>query len=221
VDGVIEDAGRADAGAFLARLLRLDARAFVRLRPVEPEVAEIWAMLPFQVLVARRLRTPIESDITVTASELMRTLSDPAAPVPDRRDQAWRWPLPPSAGTAVEKLPEAEVARVAAAASRTLRQAVSTGVGGRPVGERLVRDALLDHVPIVVTAGPDTRIDVPQRLVQGVVRMGFLRVTSPQRPDAVASGNALVTVRLSGSWIGLDASYGCGWYRPGISLSLR
>jgi hypothetical protein len=221
VDGVIDEAARADAGAFLARLLRLDAGAVVRLRPVEAEVAEIWAMLPFRVLVVRRLRTHVDSDITVTGRDLLRTLSDPASPAPDRRDQAWRWPLPPPAGRAVEKLPEVEVARVAAAASRTLREATTSGVGGRAVGERALRDALLDHVPIVVTAGPDIRIDVPQRLVQGVVRMGFLRVTSPQRPDAVASSNAFVTVRLAGSWIGLDASYGCGWYRPGSSLRLR
>jgi hypothetical protein len=220
VDRVIAEAARADAGAFLARLLRLDQGAVVRLRPRAPGVVQMWAMLPFRTLVMRRLPTPVEADITVAAAELMRFLQG-QAPAPRRRDEEWRWPLPPLPGQAIEKLPAAEVARVAAAASQTLREAATSGVGGRPVGERVIRDALLDHVPIVVTSADGVRVDVPQRLVQAVVRMGFLGVTSPERPHAVASSNALVTVRLSASWIGLDASYGCAWYRPGSSLSLR
>ncbi len=74
----------------------------------------------------------------------------------------------------VESLPATELARVAAAASETLRTAAEKGVGGRAVGERVVRDALLDHVAIVVTAADGERVEVPQRLVQAVVRMGFL-----------------------------------------------
>ena len=62
---VIGPAGRADAGAFLARLLKLDPHALVRLRPVGGGVAEMWAMLPFSVLAVRRVRTPLDADSTV------------------------------------------------------------------------------------------------------------------------------------------------------------
>jgi hypothetical protein len=55
---------------------------------------------------------------------------------------------------------------------------------------------------------------VPQRLVQAVVRMGFLGYTSTDPPESVTFGDNLVTVRLAAGWIGLDASYGCAWYHP-------
>jgi len=216
---VIGEAGRADAGAFLARLLRLDPNAVVRLRPAGRDRAEIWAMLPFGVLVTRILATAIDSDATVAAAALIDALADPAAAV-RRRDAAWRWPLPPSRGRVVETVPAEEVARVAAAASQTLRTASEQGVGGRMVGERVVRDALLDHVPIVVTGPTGERADVPQRLVQAVVRMGFLGPAAAGPSGSVTFGDNLVTVRLAAAWICLDASYGSAWYRPTSPLQL-
>jgi hypothetical protein len=72
-----------------------------------------------------------------------------------------------------------------------------------------VRDALLDHVPIVVEAGAD-RVEVPQRLVQAVVRMGFIR------PEG------RVVVRRAGAWVGLAGEFGAAWHRPiGESLNLH
>jgi hypothetical protein len=213
---VIGPAGRADAGAFLARLLKLDPHALVRLRPVGGGVAEMWAMLPFSVLAVRRVRTPLDADSTVGAAELLDTLGDDFPPSIRRRDEAWRWPLPPGRGEAVERIPATEIAAVAQAASRTLRVAVAEGVGGRRLGERMVRDALLDHVAIVAT-GADLRVEVPQRLVQAVVRMGFVRtLVEPDQniEDRVTQSESIVTVRSVGGWIGLDGSYGSAWYRP-------
>ncbi len=106
-------------------------------------------MLPFRVLVTRPLAAPVETDVTVSAAELLAHLGSETDP--RRRDEAWRWPLPPSRTRVVEEIPAREVAHLAAAASRTLRTAAAEGVAGRAVGERIVRDALLDHVPIVVT----------------------------------------------------------------------
>jgi hypothetical protein len=48
---------------------------------------------------------------------------------------------------------------------------------------------------------------VPQRLVQALVRMGFL-------------GAAEVTVVTAGPWTGLAGSYGTAWFRT-PSLSVR
>ena len=79
------------------------------------------------------------------------------------------------------------------------------GLGGRAVGSRVLRDALLDHVAITATDGDQT-VEVPQRLVQAVARMGF----------AGADDDAGVRVLAGGAWIGLAAAYGVAWWRrPG------
>jgi hypothetical protein len=226
---VISPAGRADAGAYLARLVRLDPAALVRLRPVASGVAQLWAMLPFGVLVVRRVPADDATDVTVAAAELLATLSDDRSvavgsgsggsggtgPVePRRRDEAWRWALPPARSEIVERIPAAAITAVARAASRTLRAAVAEGVGGRRVGERIVRDALLDHVAIVATGQAGVRAEVPQRLVQALVRMGFVQDID----DLVTESERSVTVRSVGGWVGLDGSYGSAWYRPSSPL---
>lgn len=208
--GVIPEPARADTGAFLARLLRLDGAAVVRLVP-GPLHAAIWAHVPFGVLVVRGLPSIGGRDVTVRASELLDVLRDDDGTMPASRDHAWRWLLPPSTGRRLEEIPAAEVHRVAAAAAETARTALDEGVGGRAVGSRRVRDALLDHVPIVVETA-DGRVDVPQRLVQAVIRMNF--VGGPDGPP--------VAVRKAGPWIGLVGAHGAGWYRPvGESLNLQ
>jgi hypothetical protein len=227
VDGrvVTDAAGRADAGAFLVRLVRLDRAAVVRLRPAG-DATELWAMLPFEVLATRQLRWRVPSDVTVSAADLLEALeagatqSDPShLDGLRRRDTEWRWALPPGRGNEVERIPAVELIRVAAAASRTLRQAVTEGLGGRAVGERMLRDALLDHVAITVDGTAGERIEIPVRVVQGVVRMGFLgQVASGSK---VTTGDDFVTVRLATGWTGVDASYGSVWYRPSYPLRFR
>jgi hypothetical protein len=264
---IIGEGGRGDAGAFLARLLRMDPTALVRVRsarlpPGPAGLAEMWAMLPFGVLVMRLVGSSGTAvpDITVAAKELLDSLNRPGphgpgldrpgldrpgldrpgldrpgldrpgldrpgldgpGEQPRRRDEAWRWPLPSSNGRVIETIPEAEVERLAAAASRTLRQASAQGLGGgRRVGERVIRDALLDHVPIVVSGPEGDRIDVPQRLVQAVVRMGFLRTSSRAPETHLTQGDISITVRLAGYWICLDCSYGSAWYLPVSPLRL-
>jgi hypothetical protein len=101
----------------------------------------------------------------------------------------------------VERLPVEELRRVAAAAAGTLRDATANGVGGQPVGERALRDALLDHVAIVVTTDTTQRIEISQRLIQGVTRMGFLG----GQPSSEASDSSDVHVQLAGRWVGLAA----------------
>jgi hypothetical protein len=112
---------------------------------------------------------------------------------------------------AVEAVSGADIWRVADAAEVTLRDAMTHGIGGRTAGERVVREALLDHVPIKVTSPTGERVEVSQRLVQALVRMNFLA-----RP-----GEGLVTVRVIGGWIGLSATYGSCWHRPTSSLLLN
>jgi hypothetical protein len=213
-----------DATAFLARLLRLDETAYVRLRTAGAGtgLVALWARLPWGVLVTRTVAAAVGQDATVRAADLLAGLTqstltaptglparDGSAWLPARHDSAWRWPLPPGRSRVVERLPAAEVHRVAVAAAGTVRTAATAGIGGRPVGSRALRDALLDHVPIVVTA-EGRRIEVPQRLVQAVVRMGFLGPSS----GAQSAAGKLVLVNVDGRWVGLAADFGTAWHLP-------
>lgn len=231
--------GIADAGAFLARLARLDPSAVVRLRSAgSTGRTTLWARLPWTVLVSRTVAGGGPGDATVSAALLLAELERAGTGLPPRRDPDWRWPLPGSAGRLVETMAGAEVRRIAAAAAGALRSAADHGVAGRAVGQRAVRDALLDHVAVVVTesgAGqPPTltaagvRIEVSQRLVQGVVRMGFLGPAEPFPSDRVESDRVesdrvesdRVQVRVAGRWTGLSAPYGAAWSLDSSQLSI-
>ncbi|MFY1703900.1 hypothetical protein ACN28G_19555 [Micromonospora sp. WMMA1923] len=199
--------GTTDAGAFLARLVRLAPDAVVRLRSdASAGRTAIWARLPWNVLVVRTVTGPGPGDATVSAGELLAVLDGDGATLPGRRDAQWRWPLPPPASRPVETVPVAEVRRIAAAAAGALRSAAEHGVAGRAVGQRAVRDALLDHVPVLVSPDDSTaeRVEVNQRLIQAVVRMGFLG-----RADADAPTD--VGVRVAGRWVALVGPFGAAW----------
>ncbi|RLP93389.1 hypothetical protein EAD89_06170 [Micromonospora sp. BL4] len=216
--------GVADAGAFLARLVRLDPVAPVRLRPAGAagRVA-LWARLPWQVLVVRTVDggpgDGASTDVTVAAPELLAELERGGSALPARRDAQWRWPLPPARSRPVEALPAAELRRIAGAAAGTLRSASEHGVAGRAVGQRALRDALLDHVAVLVTPDdpPGPPVEVPQRLVQGLIRMGFL---GPADGPAGAPAEAAVQVRVAGRWVGLVGPYGAAWLQKATDLAV-
>jgi hypothetical protein len=175
------------------------------LRPAADGAVALWSRLPWGVLVCRGIPAKLGLDRTVAAVDLVASVD---GPIPASRDTDWRWSLPAIPGTLVEKIPAADVLRVGAAAARTLRTASAEGVGGRPVGSRMLRDALLDHEPIVVTTEGGRRIPVSQRLVQAVIRMGF-----------VGEGQGdFVDVRISGPWTALACAYGSAWHRVAGSL---
>ena len=194
--------GVADAGAFLARLTRLDPGAPVRLRAGAGRTA-LWARLPWDVLVTREVAGGGPEDATVSAAELLAVLAKGGDGLPERRDAQWRWPLPPARSETVESVSGAELRRLAAAAAGTLREVEAGGLAGRAIGRRAVRDALLDHVALVVLRPGGEPIEVPQRLVQAVSRMGFLGPDDVDGPEA--------RVRLAGRWVGLSAPYGVAW----------
>lgn len=187
-----------NAEVFLARLTRLDAQALVRLRP-SGAGAGLYAMLPWGTLVCREIAGTFAEDVTVRAEDALNRAFGA------RRDRDWRWQLPPTAPARVELLPASLVRRLADAAAATLREASESGVDGKPVGVRALREALLDHVAVYVTSTVDGKVvEVPQRLIQAVVRMGFLPVNDIGE----------VAVLSAGSWIGLATVSGTAWYRP-------
>jgi hypothetical protein len=204
--------GVPDAGAFLARLVRLDPGAPVRLRSGGSGRTALWARLPWDVLVTREVSGPGPGDVTVSAADLLDVLGRGAGELPARRDAQWRWPLPPSGGVAVEAVATSELTRLATAAAGTLREVTAGGLGGRAVGGRAVRDALLDHVALVVTPEGGHPVEVPQRLVQALSRMGFLGAADVDGPHA--------RVRVAGRWVGVSAPYGVAWLQPVHELTV-
>ena len=200
--------GVTDARAFVARVARLDAGAVVRLRPAGDDRVTLWSHLPWDVLVSRGVPGHVDGDHTVLARELLTCLD---ADLPTLRDSEWRWSIPGGPGVVVERIPGADIRRVGEAAAATLRTAAAEGVGGRAVGSRVLRDALLDHVPIVVTTAAGERVEIPQRLVQAVVRMGF---TMSDR----AGARDFVDVRKFGPWTALACAYGSAWHRAAKTL---
>ncbi|BCB87328.1 hypothetical protein [Phytohabitans suffuscus] len=208
-----------DAAAFLARLTRLDPGAVVRLKGAGEHVA-LWARLPWAVLVTRTVKGVGPDDATVSAADLLAEVDRGGGTLPGRRDQQWRWPLPPAGARVVETVPAAEVHRIAAAAAGTLRTASTEGVGGRPVGQRALRDALLDHVAILVTDG-ESRVEVPQRLIQAVVRMGFLGRSAPPTGEVGPVQVGEVRIQAIGRWVGLAAPYGVAWLLPVSQFAVR
>jgi hypothetical protein len=204
--------GVPDAGAFLARLTRLDRSLPVRLRSGSAGRTALWTRLPWGVLVTRDVSGPGPGDVTVSAADLLSVLAAGATDLPARRDADWRWPLPPVRVQAVESVASAELSRLAAAAAGTLREVTAGGLAGRAVGQRAVRDALLDHVALVVTPSEGDAVEVPQRLVQAVSRMGFLGPADVDSPST--------RVCVAGRWVGLSAPYGVAWLQSVQNLTV-
>jgi hypothetical protein len=177
-----------------------------------PARTALWAHLPWNVLVTREVAGPGPGDATVGAAELLAVLADHGDTLPERRDAQWRWPLPPSGGRVVESVAAAELSRLATAAAGTLREVTAGGLSGRAVGQRAVRDALLDHVALVVTPAGERPVEVPQRLVQAVSRMGFLGPAGVEGPET--------RVCLAGRWVGLSAPYGVAWLQSVKDLTV-
>jgi hypothetical protein len=78
----------------------------------------------------------------------------------------------------------------------------------------VLRDALLDHVALLVTAPDGDRVEVSQRLVQAVVRMGFLGPAGP-------AGDRPAQVGLAGRWVAISGPFGVAWLPPVNNLTVR
>lgn len=193
---VPDPAERDDLGAFVARSVRLDQQAVVRLRGRPDGLVDAWVATPFDVLATRTVRGEVRpSDITVSGNELLAALAivggERLDPGP-ARDLMWRAALPPSVGwQVVDDLPVHVVADLADRGVEVARR--------NPGPRGSAPTSLLDqHVLTVTGAGLDVR--VPMRCLFALSGMGFL-ATSEE-----ASGSIRVTA--TDSWLRLDARYG-------------
>ena len=195
---VLGDPGdREDAGAFVARVARMDGQALVRLRnsptasPDTPPRVQLWATTPFDSLVTRSIAgTVTPSDVTVHAANLLPGLAvarseivDPGPPV----DALWRTQLPPLGGwSVVDVVPAAVIADLSATGATAAQSAVSP-VGGTST-------ALLDQTVLTVS-GAGYTVSVPMRCLFALSGMGF-------------AGDGDVTVYATDAWLRLDARFG-------------
>lgn len=183
---------RGDLGAFIGRVVRLDAVATVRLRAAGG-VVTAWASTPFDVLATRSVHGTLDpGDVTTPASSLLTALSVERAGVVDPgAGGLWQGELPPVEGwAAVDTVPAAEIEQLTERGLTVARE--NAGPMGPPA-------SLLDQTVLTVTAGDGApAVKVPMRCLFALSGMGF-----------VAGGpDDSVRVSSTGSWLRLDARYG-------------
>jgi hypothetical protein len=186
---------RDDLGAFVARAVRLDGQAVVRLRNRESDKIDAWVATPFDVLATRTVLGRVEpADVTVSGNELLAALAvsrgdrvDPGRVL----DLQWRSALPPQAHwQVVESLPAKVVTDLADRGLELAR--ANTGPHGTPPA------SLLDQTVLTVT-GDGLEVKIPLRCLFAMSGMGFL---------TGADTNEHVRVTATDAWLRIDARFG-------------
>jgi len=186
---------RSDLGAFVGRVVRLDAVATVRLRAAGG-IVTAWASTPFDVLATRSVhgtlgREGAGTDLTVPARALLTALTVDRGDVVDPGAGGfWAGELPPTDGWArVDVVPAAEVEQVTERGLTLARE--NAGPLGPPA-------SLLDQTVLTVRGEGGPAVKVPMRCLFALSGMGFV---SGEDGDAVR-------VSATGSWLRLDARFG-------------
>jgi hypothetical protein len=192
-----DPAERDDLGVFVARAVRLDGQAAVRLRNRHSGGAdrvEAWVATPFDALVTRTVSGKMHPpDITVFGNELLAGLTvmrgDRVDPGP-ARDILWRSALPPVEGwLPVDALPAPVVSDLADRGIAVARE--NTGPQGTPPASLLDQDVL-------TVSGSGLDVKVPLRCLFAMSGMGFLGQGDAEQ----------VRISATDSWLRMDARYG-------------
>lgn len=198
------DAHRKDLATFVEHAMRLDDAAVIRLRARPDGLLTAWVATGFDVLACRVVAGRVRpEDMSVAADALARGLSamdasgyvDPGFPM----DSAWRGALPPESGfTHLDDVPARVLLDLAQRGARVAKE--HSGSHGPPV-------SLLDQEVIQVSSG-DASVGLPMRCVFALTAMGFL----PQSPEGT---DEIIRVRLSPTWLRIDARFGSVYRRRG------
>lgn len=197
---------RDDLGVFLARAVRLDGQALVRLRG-ELGRLQAWVDTPFDALVTRSMHGAVRpDDLTVTGTDLLAAVAkiDGTMVDPGRaQDVLWRCALPPERGwQEIDQVP-AEVLADLTDRGVSLARANTGPHGGPPSG-------LLDQ-KVITVSGAGFDVEVPLRCLFALSGMGFV---------GGRAGAETVRVWATDSWLRLDARYGAVLRRRRVLLPL-
>ncbi|MBA2308226.1 MAG: hypothetical protein H0W01_02740 [Pseudonocardiales bacterium] len=177
--------------AFVARVVRLDQAAVVRLHSAEGEV-DAWAQTTFDALTTLSVPGDVQpADMTVVGNKLLAALAVERAADIDpgsRADASWRAELPPRAGwQQATEVPAAELDGLTERGLALAREHADPH-GAPPAN-------LLDQ--IVLTAGePPGTVQVPLRCLFALAGMGL------------SDGAAPIRVASMPGWLRLDAPFG-------------
>ncbi|MFJ4845246.1 MULTISPECIES: hypothetical protein [unclassified Streptomyces] len=210
---------------FLARLLRWDKAAVVRLQ-ASGSVLAVFGQPPFGggVVAVRtaELAGAHEADATVSAGQLLDgldgeagTLAVPAAVT----GPAWAGVLPPRGGwRRLEGLPSPDDVRAVAVAAVTEFRTRSEALAPEH-RTRAELDALADDI----WSRRLGATGLPLRAVHAAHALGFLRpvrATVPAPRTAGGSGEPAMDLLAAGAWLRLRTSYGSVAVRRGSGLGL-
>jgi hypothetical protein len=205
---VPDRAERDDLGAFVARAVRLDQAAVVRLRlRRDAGRVDVWVSTPFDTLVTRSVSgTLTPADLTVSGSELLAALAivggervDPGTP----RDLLWRSALPPDAGWRfVDHVPATVLGELTDRGVALARE--HAGPQGTPPA------SLLDQTVLTVS-GSGLVLTVPLRCLFALSGMGFVPAGAADEPVKISATDA---------WLRMDARYGAVVRRRHAQLPL-
>lgn len=195
---VVDPAERENLAAFVARAVRLDAQALVRLRSRGDGVVEAWTSTPFDVLATRAVHATVNpADVTVSGSELLAGLTVARADVVDPgppRDLLWRTELPAISGWSyVDDVPSSVLAELTERGLSVARENV--GPQGTP-------PASLLEQPVLTVSNGDVDLKVQLRCLFALSGMGFTGTSDSPAADDV------VRVSATDSWLRMDARYG-------------
>ncbi|AIJ21779.1 hypothetical protein [Amycolatopsis methanolica] len=192
----IPDRGdRETLGAFVARAVRLDGQAAVRLRNRGGGIVEAWVSTPFDCLATRAVHGEVEpGDVTVSGNELLAALTvaggermDPGPP----RDLLWHGELPASGPwQLVDELPTRVISELTDRGVALARE--NAGPHGNPPA------SLMDQAVVTVSEG-GVEVKVQMRCLFALSGMGFFDSSIP---------DDIIRVTATNSWMRLDARYG-------------
>jgi hypothetical protein len=196
-----DPAQRADLAVFVERALRLDEAAVIRLHTRPDGLISAWVATGFDVLACRVLAGGLQPpDFTCSAQALRDGLRSPDetgwCDAGYSMDSAWRTALPSETGFFhLDDVPAAVLSDLARQGADLARE--HAGPQGPPA-------SLLDQEVLEVSAGTEAA-GLSMRVVMALVAMGFI----------ADDGEDIVRVRLSLTWLRVDARYGSVFRRRG------
>lgn len=214
---VVDPAERENLATFVARAVRLDPAAVIRLRRRGERYVSAWAATGFEALAVRTVVAGLGvDDVTAGGDVLLSGLNGPTAnghiDLGYSMDSAWRTALPPLSG--FEHIDDVPARTLVELAERGVELATEHGSGhGPPV-------SLLDQTVLTVTGGGDS-VEVPMRVVFALTAMDFIPHSGERADARRIAPTEIVRVRATRTWLRLDARYGSVARRRGPALLAR